>query len=526
MFCGGNTLLPNGDLLFAGGTARYENLTPTNAAGVMTVIDRSPGRTVLPKGTIFTSPDGIRFRTIAATSIRAATVRRVRRGKRRTRIVMPSQTPVWVQAVASGNGSVINAPEDYTVTDTAGVVSSAMSGRAPSLTRAAQNYWGTRRAYIFDPVKERYERVSSMRVARWYPTLVPLPHGNVLAVSGLDQFGRMIEGTSEEYRARTKTWAVDPHANRVFPTYPALFVLPNGHDLFYAASNAGYGSAKVGRTSGIWDIGNDSFQAVPGMRAPHDTETSAGVLLPPAQDQRYAIIGGGGVGQSNAGTGRIDVVDLKRKHPRWHAAANLPVQTRYPNAVVTPDDTVIISNGSKDYRGMHGTDLHQAFSFDPANDSLTKLAAPEIGRDYHSEALLLPDGRIITIGGNPLFGNKEDTEPQTFEQRLEVFSPPYLYRGARPKLTGGPSQVTRGTSPVFTTPDPAAIKTARLIYPGVSTHVTDVTQRSVALMINRRQGAVALTIPRRAGLVPAGWWMLFVTNAKGVPSIARWVHVG
>lgn len=526
MFCGGNTLLPNGDLLFAGGTARYENLTPTNAAGVMTVTNRSAAeRAVLPAGTIFTSPNGIRFKTIASTSIPAATVRRTGKGRHAASVRTPSQTQLWVQAIHSGNGSVVNAPADYAISGLTGAAASAMTGYAPSLTRASQNYWGTSKAYIFDPVKERYERASSLQIARWYPTLVPLPNGNVLAVSGLDRFGNMIPGTNELYSAKTHTWAVDPHATRTLPTYPALFVMPNGHDLFYTGSNAGYGSPTVGRTSGIWNIDDDAFTPVPGMRHPHDTETSAGVLLAPAQEQRYAIIGGGGVGQSNAGTSRIDVADLGQKHPRWHAAANLPVQTRYPNVVVTPDDTLFISNGSKDYRGMHGTDLHQAFSFDPATDKLTKLAPPQIGRDYHSEALLLPDGRIITVGGNPLFGNKQDTEPQTFEQRLEVYSPPYLYRGARPKLTGGPTRISRGTSPAFTTPDAATIKTARLIYPGVSTHVTDVTQRSVALAITRRPGAVALTIPRQAGLVPPGWWMLFVTNASGTPSIARWVHV-
>ncbi len=524
MFCGGNTLLPNGDLLFAGGTARYENLTPTNAAGVMSVVNKSPYfRTTLRAGTVFTSASGIRFKSIAKTVIPAAAVGVTRNGANRS-AVTPSSTQLWVQAVKRGNGSVINTPQNYTIGGLSSALGSAVIGQAPSLTRAEQNYWGSSRAYIFDPTKERYERVANMQVARWYPTLASLPNGNVLAVSGLDQFGRMIQGTNEDYNLKTGKWAIDWQATRIFPTYPALFTLPDGK-LFFSGSNAGYGSSTVGRTSGIWDIQNGSFQVVPGMRNPHDTETSGSVLLPPAQAQRYAIVGGGGVGQSNKGTGRIDVVDLKDKHPRWHAANKLPVQTRYPNLVITPDDTVFISNGSKDYRGMHGTNLLQAFSFNPKNNSLTQLAAPEIGRDYHSEALLLPNGSIITIGGNPLFGNKEDTEPQTFEQRLEVYNPPYLYRGPRPKLSGGPGKVRRGGSPVFSTPDAASIKTARLIYPGVATHVTTIVQRSVALGITRTKHAVALKIPRGVGLVPSGWWMLFVTNAKGVPSIARWVHV-
>ena len=82
----------------------------------------------------------------------------------------------------------------------------------------------------------------------------------------------------------------------------------------------------------------------------------------------------------------------------------------------------MIAGGSKGYRGEHGSDLLECHLFDPRTNKLTKLASPTVGRDYHSEALLLPDGRIITIGGNPLFGNKADTAPSTFEQRIEIYS--------------------------------------------------------------------------------------------------------
>jgi Domain of unknown function (DUF1929) len=153
------------------------------------------------------------------------------------------------------------------------------------------------------------------------------------------------------------------------------------------------------------------------------------------------------------------------------------------------------------------------------------LANPLVGRDYHAEALLLPDGRILTLGGNPLFGNKQDTTPGYFQQRIAIFSPPYLYQGPRPRLTAGPSELTRGHTSVFTTPNPAEIATARLMRPSAVTHVTDLEQRSIALGIQRLASGVALSVPTGAGLVPSGWYMLFVINHRGTPSIARWVHV-
>jgi Domain of unknown function (DUF1929) len=254
-------------------------------------------------------------------------------------------------------------------------------------------------------------------------------------------------------------------------------------------------------------------------------ETAGSIILPPAQDQRYAIVGGGGVGESQLSTGRIDVVDLKSKDPRWRPDGRLPTGTRYPEVVITPNDGVVISGGSKYYRGMHGSDLMTAHMWMPNTGTISDLADPLVGRDYHSEGLLLPDGRILTLGGNPLFGDKQDTEPQIFHRQISIYSPPYLYQGPRPKLTGGPSRLQRGQTGTFTTPDSGSIVKARLMHPSAVTHVTDVQQRSIALTIKHEPGGVALTVPAGAGLVPSGWYMLFVDNGRGVPSVARWVKI-
>jgi hypothetical protein len=269
----------------------------------------------------------------------------------------------------------------------------------------------------------------------------------------------------------------------------------------------------------------NAFKPVKGMRDPNLLETAGSILLPPAQKQRYAIVGGGGVGASNASTGRIDIVSLDSKNPRWHAAGSLPEGTRYPEIVITPTDGVVISGGSREYRGEHGSDIMKTFMMSSSSGMLMEMAKPMVGRDYHSEGLLLPSGKILTLGGNPLYGNKQDTEPQVFRQQISVYSPPYLFHGPRPTLTGGPNQIRRGETADFSTPDAADIVKARLMHPSAVTHVTDVQQRSIGLTLVRHADSVALTIPRGAGLVPAGWYMVFVDSRAGVPSVARWVHV-
>lgn len=528
MFCGGHLILPDGKVLIAGGTSRYEvpHSQVRYAAGVMTVANGSPSlSTPIPAGTVFRSPSGHVYESLTAAVIPRARRTYGRAGAQRRLVMVPGSAQVWVKATERGDGPVTRTLQTYAVVGLAPRYAARTTATAWSITRDIQTFWGSRKTYLFDPETERYEALPDMNVARWYPTLVRLMNGNVLSVSGLDGLGQMIDGNTEQWNPATRTWTVNRTLTKPFPTYPALFLMPSGN-LFFTGSSAGYGPAMpTWRAPGIWNPATNAFTTVPGLRDPNLTETSASVLLPPAEAQRYAIIGGGGAGETNTGTGRIDVVDLKTQSPRWQPAGSLPEQTRYPEAVITPDDKLVIAGGSRFYRGEKQSDIFECHLYNPGNNRLTKLAAPTVGRDYHSEALLLPDGRILTLGGNPLFGNKADTSPGYFEQRIEIFSPPYLFHGARPRLIDGPLELRHGQTGIFSTPDANTIATARLMRPSAVTHVTDLEQRSIALGLHRMRSAVALTVPSGAGLVPPGWYMLFVTFRTGTPSVSRWVHV-
>jgi Domain of unknown function (DUF1929) len=526
MFCGGHAFLPDGKLLIAGGTRRYEKLASEvkRAGGVMTVQNQSPngGSVPIPKGSEFVAPDGTTFRSTESKELPPA-VKRSHRDGRTT--VTASSVEVWVEAVQEGKSSTVQDVTHFAISGMSDEQSKNVFGIANSLTITKQDFWADNKSYLFNPATESYEKVSDLTIARWYPTLVGLKDGRVLAVSGLDQYGRIIEGDNEVFNPETKTWSADPALTRTFPTYPSLFLMPSGNELFYSGSNAGYGSATVGRTPGIWNLNTNSFQDVPGLRDPGETETSGSVLLPPAQAQRYMIVGGGGIGNSEDATARTDIAELNTPEPHFTPGPDLAQPTRYPNVVITPDNKVVITGGSRYYRGNHESDIFECHSYDPTTNKLTALADPTVGRNYHSEAMLLPDGRIVTLGGNPLYGNREDTTPGGFEKRIEIYSPPYLYHGKRPQITGGPSELARGDSARFTTPDLGVVQTVNLIRPSAVTHVTDAEQRSIALDFIKEDGAINVRIPRSEGLVPSGWYMLFVTNRQATPSVAHWVHI-
>jgi hypothetical protein len=293
LFCAGHIELPDGNILVAGGTARYENLDPTQAAGSMTVVNNDTAQPwTLPKGTIFTTPNGAQFASAFTLTIPRATQRPGARDGQPT--IIPSQQNVWVDAVKKGKGSLMAAAGRYQVQGLIGPqADNLLYGLGTPMTLQKQNFQGTKDAYIFDVKTSRYVKVNSMNYARWYPTLAEMGNGMDMAISGLDDQGQ-ITMNSEMFNPATKTWAQGPA--RGFPTYPATFLTENGQ-LFFTGSNSGYGpSTPAWRTPGFWNTATNAFRPVPGIADPQDLETSA--TAAPGSPPRY------GTRQMNAASGR------------------------------------------------------------------------------------------------------------------------------------------------------------------------------------------------------------------------------
>ncbi|MFF7351776.1 galactose oxidase-like domain-containing protein [Streptomyces filipinensis] len=526
LFCTGHTQLASGNLLIAGGTKRYEKLKGdvTKAGGLMIVHNENPDKPItLPAGTRFTG------RTNGRTFVSKDPVL-VPRAKK----VFDPGTGAWlrndpglgriyVEAQRSGTRYETGTQDNYRIQGLTGTDARNTYGIAQKLALDKKDFQGIRDAYEFDPVAERYIKVDPMNEARWYPTLTTLSDGRILSVSGLDDIGQLVPGKNEIFDPTTKKWTYTKKI-RQFPTYPALFLMQNGK-IFYSGSNAGYGPDDVGRDPGIWDVGTNKFTRLPGLSDPNMMETSGTVLLPPAQNEKFMVIGGGGVGESELSSRKTRLIDLKAKAPRFVDGPELEKGTRYPQSSILPDDTVLVSGGSEDYRGRGDSDILQARLYHPDSNSFTQVADPLVGRNYHSGSILLPDGRVMFFGSDSLYADKANTRPGKFEQRIEIYTPPYLYRDSRPTLSGGPQTIARGASGTFTSKHAAGIKKVRLIRPSASTHVTDVDQRSIALDFRTAGDRVTVTVPKDRNLVQSGWYMLFVDDDQGTPSTAQWVRV-
>lgn len=527
LFCGGHAFLPNGNVLIAGGTKKYEVLEADveRAAGVMTVTNDAIYEvdTPLPAGSVFVDREtGLEYRTTEDAVL--PMVRKLAEGGKE-----PTQTRVWVEAVEEG------AAHDFTGEGHQftwkGSDRPGLFGSADTIHSAKQDYWGLDASYEFDIYKEQYVEVGDLNKARWYPSLFSASQpgsddDSIFAVSGLDEYGQFIDenqGTTEEYDIHSKTWTPRPDLDMPFPTYPALFRGADGK-ILYSGSSTGYGPAERLRAPGTWDLTTNEFVEVPGgIRDPEMNETSSSVLLAPAQEQDVLIAGGGPVGDAPGSTARVDVISFDDQTVT--PAPDLVEPGRYVSAVTLPTDDVLLTGGSRGYRGSGGSDNFASQLYTPSTNTMEEVAPNHIGRNYHSEALLLPDGSVLTLGSDPLYGDAEDEVAGTFEQRFEIYQPPYFFtEGVRPTIMAAPEVVERGTS--FEVRASGDITSARLVRPSAVTHVTDTEQRSVALGVERSgSGSLELSLDANENLTPSGHYMLFLVDANGKPSVARWVHV-
>jgi hypothetical protein len=308
--------------------------------------------------------------------------------------------------------------------------------------------------------------------------------------------------------------------------YSSLHMIPTG-EIFY--SRCGWATAPgtqtayltlTGATTGSWT--NLGAQAFP------DREEGTAVMLidatvtPPSA--QILVIGGGVAGVNNAQSCEgIDVTRLSPP-PEWTRLADMKFRRTNVNGVLLPDGTVLAIGGQR--AGKWAADpqpVMQPEIYDPPTNRWTLTAAMSHPRQYHSIAVLLPDGRVLSAGGiDPTKGGA----PARDQRYMEVFTPPYLLRGPRPNIGAAPASIGYGAPFAVPTTDAARITSVALLRPCAMTHHTDAGQRYVRLAITARMASqITVGAPTDGRIAPPGYYMLFLVHNDGVPSVAHWVRL-
>ncbi|MGH8574876.1 MAG: galactose oxidase-like domain-containing protein, partial [Gammaproteobacteria bacterium] len=215
-------------------------------------------------------------------------------------------------------------------------------------------------------------------------------------------------------------------------------------------------------------------------------------------------------------TNTAEVIDLNEASPIWSTVGSMQFSRRHLNATLLPDGKVLVTGGTAapGFNDPSGA-VHAAELWDPATENWTTLASnnANIPRVYHSATLLLPDGRVLSTGGNGF--------PDT-----EIYSPPYLFKGTRPTITSAPGSVAYGQSFFVETPDALATSKITMLRLSSVTHAFNQSQYINELSFSQTTGGLDVTAPPNGNVAPPGYYLLFILNGSGVPSVAKFVQLG
>jgi fibronectin type 3 domain-containing protein/azurin len=360
---------------------------------------------------------------------------------------------------------------------------------------------------IFDEVTNTWTLTAPMAHPRWYPSVTTLPDGRILVMSGSDSCETCIVATPEVYDSTTNTWTQLTTANKSLPLYPHTFVLPDGRVFVSSASRASINSTVLNMTTQTWtNVDNNKFDA------------HTAVMYAPGKIMKSGSSADVGGPTTNAAATTY-VIDMNQPSPSWTSVAPMANRRAFHTMTLLPDGTVLATGG-----GSHLDGIDTAFAvfaaelWSPSTQTWTTMASMQIPRLYHGNAILLQDGRVLVSGGGR-FG----TEPQL---SAEIYSPPYLFKGARPTITSAPGAGIYGATVFVGTPDAAQISSVSFIALGAATHGFDYNQRFLNLSFSQTTGGLNVQMPANANLATPGYYMLFLLNSAGVPSVAKVMLVG
>ncbi len=375
----------------------------------------------------------------------------------------------------------------------------------------ADAFIGLRDTNLFDPLTRTWALAAPMTYPRWYPTTVTLADGRVLVVSGSTNCTTCIADIPEIYDPATNTWTSLPNARvpgpSPYPLYPFLFVLPDGRVL-------NPGSDEDPMATRVLDVQAQTWTTVDATVL----EGGSAVMYRPGQIMKSGTASD--VDRPTAPTiANTYVLDMNQPAPLWRPTAPMAFPRGHHNLTLLPDGTALVTGGGRTTDGVN-TDLavYEAELWSSVTEAWTTMASMQRPRLYHSTALLLPDGRVLSAGGGRFVGF-----PQIDQLNAEIYSPPYLFRGFRPAITSAPTTVQYATSFFVGTPNATNISRVTLLASGAVTHSVNMQQRFLELAFQQANGGLDVQLPANTNVAPPGDYMLFLIDANGVPSMASFV---
>jgi galactose oxidase len=397
---------------------------------------------------------------------------------------------------------------------------------------------GLSQATLYDWANNRWTPTAPMatpigeEVRRWYPTATTLPDGSVLVLSGsyIDPTrpkGKQVVVVDLVQVWRNGTWRTIKKADGNplnfigLPLYPRMHVASDGR-VFMSGTNDRTLLLKTSEPGRWTEVG---------LRRNGNRDYCPAVMY---DVDKVIYIGGGNDEGTHQPTAEVNIIDLSENQPQWRRTNPMKFPRRQHNATILPDGMVLVIGGTRGGGGPNngfndlksGQPVHIAELWDPTTKNWTQLAAESVDRCYHATAVLLPDATVLSAGGGEYRPDNVNTNDAEDSHRdAQIFSPPYLFRGERPKITSAPASVTYGESFQVSISQPNEIGKVSWIRLPSATHSFDENQRINFLRFQPGTGTLTVTAPGSPNVCPPGHYMLFILSENGVPSIAKIIQI-
>lgn len=391
----------------------------------------------------------------------------------------------------------------------------------------------SRKTSIYDPVTQTWGTSDLMNIPRGYEASTTLSDGSVFTLGGSWNIATPDFRLGDKYGevwTPGAGWSILSNVPDIIGPDPAGAYRGDNHMWLVAAQNRWVFYAGPDATL-RWIDTKGAGQIVPVGQRGDDTFSINGNAVM-YDIGKLLTLGGaaaydGGVAKASAFV--IDISAGPAVAPVVRKVQPLAYSRGFVNSVVLPNGQVIAIGGQAvpvpftDDQSVLVPEL-----WDPTTEAFTRLAPMSVPRNYHSEALLLPDGRVMSSGGG-LCGSSCNTN----HPNVQILTPPYLLNpdgtnAARPTIATSPASATNGSTIAVSTDMP--IRSFALVRMSSSTHSVNTDQRRIPLVARQVSSgggyAYSLSIPSDSGVAIPGNYMLFAMNANGVPSVAKIIRIG
>ncbi|HJV94492.1 MAG TPA: galactose oxidase-like domain-containing protein, partial [Albitalea sp.] len=361
---------------------------------------------------------------------------------------------------------------------------------------------------LFDAASNSLTRGPNMLRARWYSSSTTLISGETYIQGGSGGADRPeIRGLDGSFRLLSGT-----DTSSIGTSFPRNFVAPDGRVFGYDPGN--------GRMYYVNPTGSGSIA----FGSSFNTAYSGGWHSSTAMFRPGRILQLGG--NSNGAY----TIDITGGTPVVTATQSMSSTRAWVNATVLADGKVVATSGSAVPGSATGYN-NIAETWDPATGQWHQGAVAQKMRLYHSNALLLPDASVLVAGGGAISPSPPSGDPNTNNLNAEIYYPPYLFaaggvRAPRPSIGSAPDWIDIGKTFGIDVTDAATISRITLVKTGSTTHSFNLDQRFVELTFNASGLHAAVQAPTHAADAPPGYYMMFVFNESGVPSVAKMVRMG